>query len=741
MLMTLPVRSEQRVQQWLGLSHSIHFYVFLHNLQQPQHAPFSPNTLSFLLSLLAPPCEPIKGLGFFTLSMDAVDVAPTPKLMGSEGFARAKEVIVAHSNSIDCCTSRLIQNDVANIKTGAEFHSCNKYVETQHSKNSSQLLHLKGEELSKNTSGGNGKNCPVNTSKLENVPLQRKTAKSNRSNSSCLKKPRMSQSEDSMSPNGIEESKDISDKLGSLNLKCTSPEKSQLPKQKSNASKRSDKRNFKVPSAKAKFESSSMKLGASIFSSTCGGNNFFGLYGLKHDFHDVTKLMDEPPLDELLKGTFDCPTLSKDKGKKTSNANESFMSSVRKASSILHSPRPIQSQNTTEMDCSSNVKMSSCQLSSVCAVESVGNGDKEQSCTTDMPSSQKDPCSETESPASPLDFPLCQPKDVLERIALHPFRDLESLLFDVSKLSVSTKNNNDQRSGKQVSRRLSLPAFPWSHAFGGHSRTNSDTSKSSTSRSSCQGKWRRIGVIGRSPDTDRSCFTNIDSFSYDQSLVPSSSSSDKQNFPSVFATLPLHQLDSSSSVSCSKDSQVKAEFGGQVDTKDNDERCPRILTAAQTLCEMATHSPRQSSDGIFRWQRKTSHKPMKMSYSKSNEKLEEMSSRPISMIGSDVGARSVEQIMPSKKPRVSIAENKNSGHSNNVKKGPHAWPTTKSSRSLPSKQVRDSIMESKRTNASILKQHSMMPPPARDLDKAFDGQQQVGKLVLMDWKRGRDNTD
>ncbi|RDX61647.1 hypothetical protein CR513_60107 [Mucuna pruriens] len=640
-----------------------------------------------------------------------VDVAAAPKLMGSEGFS-------------------LIQNDVASIKTAAEFPSCNKFVETHLSKNSSHLPHLKGEEASKNTPSGNGKNCAVINSRLEGVPLQRKAAKSNRSSSSCSKRPRMSQPEDSLSPNGIEESKDISDKLGSHNLSCTSPEKSQLPKQKSNASKRGDKRNFKVPSAKAKFESSSMKMGASIFSSTCGGNNFFGLYGLKHDLHDVTKRMDEPPLDELLRGTFDCPILSKDKGKKTSSMNDSFLNSVRKACSILQFPKPVQSQNMAEMDYSSNMKMSTCQVSSFCAVESVGNGDKEQSSTIDLSSCQKDPCSETESTASPLDFPLHQPTDVLERIALHPFRDLESLLLDVSKLAVTTKNSNDQRSGKQLSRRPSLPAFPWSHAFGGNSRTNSDTVKLSTSRSMCQGKWTRIGVIASFSDTDRSSFTNLDSFSYDQSLVPSSGSSDKKNFPSLFANLPFHQLDSSSFVTCSEDSQVKA-----------DEHCPRILTAAQTLCEIATHSPRQSSDGILRWQRKTSHKVMKACHFKSNEKLEEMSSRSISMIGSDMAARSVEHMMPSKKPKLPIVENKNSGHSNNVKKGHFVWPISKSSRTLPSKQVRDSFAENKRTNASILKQHCMMPPPARDLDKAHDGQQQVGKLVVMDWKRGRDNTD
>lgn len=195
--------------------------------------------------------------------------------------------------------------DVANIKTASEFSSCNKFAETQLSKNSSQLPHLRGEEASKNSPSGNGKSSPVINSRLEGVSLQRKAAKSNRSNSSCSKRPRISQPEDSLSPIGIEESKDISDKLGSNNLSCTSPgifppnklsvaflsicsylfcsliffciEKSQLPKQRSNASKRGDKRNFKVPSAKAKFESSSMKMGGSIFSSTSAGNNFFGM--------------------------------------------------------------------------------------------------------------------------------------------------------------------------------------------------------------------------------------------------------------------------------------------------------------------------------------------------------------------------------------------------------------------------------------------------------------------------------
>lgn len=131
---------------------------------------------------------------------------------------------------------------------------------------------------------------------------------------------------------------------------------------------------------------------------------------------------------------------------------------------------------------------------------------------------------------------------------------------------------------------------------------------------------------------------------------------------------------------------------------------------------------------------------MKACYLKSNEKLEEIPSSSISMVGSgsDKVARSMEQTMPSKKPRLSTAENKIGGQSNSVKKGPCAWPTSKSGRSLPSKLIRDTIVENKRANASTVKQHCMMPPPARDFEKSYDGQHQVGKLVLMDWKRGRD---
>ncbi|KAI5384908.1 hypothetical protein KIW84_071771 [Lathyrus oleraceus] len=135
------------------------------------------------------------------------------------------------------------------------------------------------------------------------------------------------------------------------------------------------------------------------------------------------------------------------------------------------------------------------------------------------------------------------------------------------------------------------------------------TTKLSTSRSTCRGKWARIGLIASFTDIDRSSCTDPDSFSYDESLVPSSGNSDSKLIQSFCDSLPFRRLDSPSFVSCSKDFQVNTESGGQVDTKGNDET---VLAAAQTLCEIKTRSQSQSSDGILRWQRKPSHKAMKL---------------------------------------------------------------------------------------------------------------------------------
>lgn len=114
-----------------------------------------------------------------------------------------------------------------------------------------------------------------------------------------------------------------------------------------------------------------------------------GVYGLKSDSHDVTKLVDDLPLNELLYGNYQSPSLGKEKGKKATAVNESFLHSVRKSCSILQLPRPVQSQNISEIDSCSNKKMSMWLLSSVSVEASGVNGDSGDSSMIDMSSSNK----------------------------------------------------------------------------------------------------------------------------------------------------------------------------------------------------------------------------------------------------------------------------------------------------------------------------------------------------------------
>ncbi|KAJ7952241.1 Chromosome segregation in meiosis 3 [Quillaja saponaria] len=682
-----------------------------------------------------------------------VDVSVVPKLMGSEGFVRAgvtvKEVggrgsdrvSIQVNPSVDRCISYLSKKEVAIVTTTTESSSWDHFPETEFCKNSSQLPNIPSEYVAKNVHSMD-KRCPMITSVPEVARLQRKAGKATKSSISSSKRLRMSQAETSTSLTVVEERKDMSDKLRLDPTKCTSAEKNQLVKQKSNVnSKRGDKRSFKL-SVKTKFDSSSMKLGSSSFSSASGGNSLFGLYGLKSDFHDVTKLVEDPPLNELLSGTYSCPALSKDKGKKEANTNEKFFSSVKRAFSILQVPKSVQSQNIAEMDSYSNKKMSACQLNLVSTIESGANGDNGQYSVTEASQCHKDSCNEAETACISLDFPIHQPKDVLGRIALPPPRDLESLLLDANKPAGSTKNTPDLRAGKQIFRWPSLPPFPWSHAFGGHSRSNSDAVKLSASKSICHGRWARIGNIASSVGIAGDLFTNLDSLTYDQSLVPSGGpkmgSSDNKVFLSLFANQSFCHQDSSSLV-FSRTSQVTVESGGQWNNQMTDGHCPRLFAAAQTLYEMATCALR-NPDGIVRWQKRPSQKTIKGRNLKSKVKLEETLGTPIPVIESDL-VRSMEQVIPSKKRRLSTAGKKVGGPSNCVKRGPINWPTSRPSRSLHCTSVRDSTVETKHSTGSILKQSCIMPPPARILDKPCDNQQTARKLVSMDWKRGRNKPE
>ncbi|KAF5478181.1 hypothetical protein F2P56_004764 [Juglans regia] len=506
-------------------------------------------------------------------------------------------------------------------------------------------------------------------------------------------------------------------------LKLEAPVKicddSQLVKQKTNFNKRGDKRSFKVP-GKIKYNSFSMKVASSNFSQSSGGNNFFGLFGLKLDTHDITKLMDDPALNDLLDGTYKCSSLVKDKEEKAENINAGFFHSVRKAFSVLQLSRTVQSQNIADIDNFSNNKMSTCFSSSV-------SDDKgESSCTTDPSSCNKDSYSKPDTPSNPLDYPLCQPKDILKRLVLAEPKDLESLLLDVAKSSASSRNTSDLRTGKTMPCKVTLPPFPWSHIFSGHCRNNSDSIKLSTSRSTCQGRWLRIANVCSCQRIATDFLANIESLTYDQSLVPSGLSSENKIWPSISVSLPWSEKDSFSSAMCPKASYIFRDTGGQVNYQGNAGRCPKLVAAAQTLYDLATYS----------------QKAMKARKLKSNEKLEETFATLIPVLASNNRVRSLDPLVSSKKPKLSMIESSGDPDFYNCpRRGPINWSTARSSRSSPSKSIKDLVAETKHSSASILKQSCSMPPPARVLNKAYNSHQKVRKILPMDWSRGPDGVD
>ncbi|ESR52696.1 hypothetical protein CICLE_v100192221mg, partial [Citrus x clementina] len=332
--------------------------------------------------------------------MDAVELGypvGVPNVMGSEVFGRARvtvnevdaaaresnsRVSILVNSSIDRCSTFLNQKDVTITVNNLESASCDRTPESEPCKNESQSSNFRVKDSTE----------PLHftgTSSPSSVQVQRKAGKMSRSSSRCSKRPRFAQLEDSTSSAGVDVIKDISDNLGPYHTtKCNSLEKMQMVKQKNiYNSKRSDKRNFKVP-MKAKYDSFTIKAGLASCPAT-GGSNFFGVYGLKSDLLDVTKHVDELSLKDLLDGTCECHSLSKDKGKKTASLNENFLHSVRKAWSSLPLAKPAQPQNFAEMGSSTNKKLLICPATSISLVPTDDNGDKGNSCTTDQSSWDK----------------------------------------------------------------------------------------------------------------------------------------------------------------------------------------------------------------------------------------------------------------------------------------------------------------------------------------------------------------
>ncbi|WRX18290.1 hypothetical protein QQP08_010777 [Theobroma cacao] len=679
--------------------------------------------------------------------MDAVELnypVDVPKLMGSEGFGRGARVTEdckpLLNSSIDCCTTSLRHKDETGVVNALESVSWSKIPDAELCKHASQLPSCQAEELyEQHDYRGTSRHLPNPAPDVVNA--QRKAGKMPRSSSGCSKRARVAQLADSVSSAGVDDVKDITDKLGSYSTKCNVPDKTQMSRQKNSFSgKRGDRRSFKVP-MKPKFDSFSMKAGLASFSVASGGSNFLGLCGLKSDIHDVTKLVEDLSLNELLDGTYECPSLGREKGKKASNTTENFLQSVKKACSLLPLRR-VQSQSFTDIDNSSHKKMPMYPPSSVSLAASCINGDKEDTCSTDPSACNKtqDSCDKPEMPASPPDFQLCQAKEILERLALPPPKDLDSLLLDATKPSSSTRNNSDTRSGKQVPRRASLPPFPWSHTFNGHCRTNSDAVKLLSNKSTCQGRWVKIPNTSSLPGIATGCFTDLESLAYEPSLIPSGSKFGNSGggIASSTGNLRFCEQGSSSLATFTEAFNVPQESGLGLADQWNVGHCPRVLAAAQTLYDIATKSLRQNPDRITRWPKKPSQKAMKARKTKSIEKPEEIYATP-SVLGSDKLLRSdVDQIIPSKRPKLSVVENKK-GLSliNGVKKGPITWSTPRSSRSSPGKSLRDSVMEIRHSTANVVKPPCMMHPPATVFDKPCNSQHKLRKLMPMDWKRER----
>lgn len=126
----------------------------------------------------------------------------------------------------------------------------------------------------------------------------------------------------------------------------------------------------------------------------------------------------------------------------------------------------------------------------------------------------------------------------------------------MAKSSASSRNTSDLRTGKTMPRKVTLPPFPWSHIISGHCRNNSDSIKLSSSRSTCQGRWLRIGNVCSCQRIATDFLANIESLTYDQTLVPSGLSSENKIWPTISVSLPWSEKDSFSSAMCPKASHI-----------------------------------------------------------------------------------------------------------------------------------------------------------------------------------------
>ncbi|XP_043716350.1 uncharacterized protein LOC122664552 isoform X2 [Telopea speciosissima] len=670
--------------------------------------------------------------------MDAVEL-PFPavavsKLLTAEGFSRAgvstveeanarkaDSVSILGSSPINGCISSCSPNDVMCVGITSEQDSVSRHrkAEVGLGRDEKQHSNFQGEKIIKLC--GNVNSSVVMLPKSAGKQCTRKAGKV-QSTSPCSKRQRTDQLEDTINQNGTVDSNVMSEKLGSGQAKCTFAEKSKVVKQKHDA---------KRVKAKTKLDPFFAKAGLLSSSSAIGGNNILGIYGLKSDIHDVTKHVDELSLNELLDGSYKCPSLCQDKGKKAANTNDNILHSVRKACSILQRRRPVQSQNSFELDSSSNKKAPTWLVTSGSCGTSM-NCDKVDTNMTDLSSSSKiqASCGNPGASVNMNNSSLFQPKDILKQLELPPAKGLDSLLLEVVKPAVSSRSSIDLRSGKLTSKRAGLPPFSWSHSIGLPCKTNADVGKMCTTKSTCQGRWVRIGSAVSSLGDACGCFSDLDLLTYDHSLVPSRGLKlglpEDEKVPLVHIKPPWHEPSSST-----------ARFHPASHIPDV--HSPRLLAAAQILCEIANDFwKRNQSNGKIRWPKKPSQKAMKARRSKySTGKAEVLSVAEKSVTGSGDLAKVADQITLPKPPKFHRAdEKKDLGYTNNLGRGLIKCSVPASRISSPSKLERDQVADSKLLNTDMVNLLGTKPFSTRILEEC-NSHQKTRKPLTVDWGRGR----
>lgn len=518
---------------------------------------------------------------------------------------------------------------------------------------------------------------------LEAAQSHRNFGKVGRNSTSNSKRSRIMQMDVSVNRTG-EDGKGFSTELSANPTNCKNGERTQMLKQRQNSSgKRSDKRNGKV--TKNSFSLKSL-VG---FGSAAGGRNFLGMYGLKSDVMDVTKDVDDLPLRELLDGTYKCAPFPKDKRNKASNSNDSLMLLVKEANSMLRLQKSVQMQNCSSVDS----KLSFAHSYTSSASASRNDGDKGEIRTDNLSESDQvhEYSGKVQTVATMGHSPSYTPKDVLERLALTPSKDLDSLLMDTVK-PASSRNCGDLRLSKPSSQRNGLPPFPWSHTCSGHPKTVPDSAKLSTNKMVCQGRWVRVENTLIPLKGSTGFLVELQSLTDNHKLVPTG--------------VQVSEPSKNENVSSNRDSFTICErTSSSIAASNTSEVPPGILVAAETLCKIATHSLKQNTEITTKMLKKPSQKGMRAC--KLTEKSENQFIAPKPVVGSNTLVEIADGILPSKKLRLSV----------NFRKPDRKGPIPCSAESLRSTPVK-SFRESEGFSNSFVNKPCTMSPYTRVMDKA-----------------------